>query len=350
MRWSQQAITERDSNALDGLEQTAPLIGALQSPEFASATFLEVATKSALNRVPGDDGVMAGAWTINPYRGCQHACVYCFARNTHTYLDLDAGNDFDSKIIVKTNIAQVLEHELRTGKHAVRHVNLGTNTDPYQRAEGKYELMPPILRALASHGVGISVLTKGTLLRRDIPLLQQLAREVPVSVSLSIAVFDSELQRSVEPGTPSTAARLATVIALRDAGIPCAVFVMPVMPGLTDSASQLMEAASQIKQAGASSALYSALHLRPGAKEWFAAWLHREHPELVPLYAKIYGKQSIASRAYKSALRERALGAFAAHDLLPGSTSTPGQHARALHVNTRRGANNIGTRSEARLF
>ena len=163
----------------------------------------------------------------------------CFARNTHTYLDLDAGKDFDSQIIVKVNVAEVLEQ--RAGEAGWGHhpVALGTNTDPYQRAEGRYRLMPGIISALAASGTPFSILTKGSLLRRDLPLLQEAAEHVPVDLSMSIAVYDDELQQSVEPGTPSTAARLATVKAAREAGLPCAVFLMPVLPFLTDSIAHL---------------------------------------------------------------------------------------------------------------
>src|SRR5690606_7752884 len=163
----------------------------------------------------------------------------CFARNTHTYLDLDAGRDFDTQIIVKVNLVEVLERELARPSWERPNVALGTNTDPYQRAEGRYRLMPGIIAALAASETPFSILTKGTLLRRDIPLLQAAAERVPVETAMSIAVFDDELQRSIEPGAPSTAARLATVRAVREAGLPCSVFLMPVLPFLTDSREHL---------------------------------------------------------------------------------------------------------------
>jgi hypothetical protein len=217
MRWQGQELGVADSAALPGLEQLNGLVRSVTTPEFADVTFHEVMCKSALNHVPGASG-MPFDWTVNPYRGCTHACSYCFARGTHEYLELDAGHDFDTQIVVKINVADVLAKELRRGTWMREPVMLGTNTDPYQRAEGRYRLMPGIVSALAESGTPFSILTKGTLLRRDLPLLREAAASVPVSVAMSIAVFDDALQRLVEPGTPSAAARLDTVRAATEAG------------------------------------------------------------------------------------------------------------------------------------
>jgi DNA repair photolyase len=239
----------------------------------------------------------------------------CFARNTHTYLDLDAGKDFDSQIIVKVNVAEVLEKELAKPSWGHHPVALGTNTDPYQRAEGRYRLMPGIIAALAASGTPFGILTKGSLLRRDLPLLQEAAARVPVDVSMSIAIYDDALQQSVEPGTPSTAARLATVKAVREAGLPCAVFLMPVLPYLTDSIAHLDRAFGMIADAGATSVAYSALHLRPGAREWYLAWIAREHPELVGRYADMYRGGSYAPKEYRRWLAARVQPLLRAHGL-----------------------------------
>ena len=142
----------------------------METPEFAGLTFHEVLAKSALNKVPGAARVPF-EWTINPYRGCSHACTYCFARRTHSYLELDTGADFDTQIVVKVNVVTVLRRELARPSWRRDPVALGTNTDPYQRAEGRYRLMPGIARALAESGTPFSILTKGTTLRRDLPLL-----------------------------------------------------------------------------------------------------------------------------------------------------------------------------------
>jgi DNA repair photolyase len=305
MRWSGQELGVEADDALPGLARLNNLVRSVQTPEFAGLTFHEVLAKSALNHVPGASKALPFGWTINPYRGCSHQCVFCFARNTHTYLDLDAGRDFDTQIIVKVNLVEVLERELARPSWQRPNVALGTNTDPYQRAEGRYRLMPGVISALAASETPLSILTKGTLLRRDIPLLQAAAERVPVETAMSIAIYDDELQRSIEPGAPSTAARLATVRAVRDAGLPCSVFLMPVLPYLTDSREHLERALERIADAGATSVAYSALHLRPGAKEWFAAWLAREHPELVPRYRALYGAGAYAPKEYRRQLAGR---------------------------------------------
>ncbi len=316
MRWDDQTLSSESPNALVRLSN---VVRSVQTPEFAGVTFHEVMAKSALNHVPGATKALPFSYTVNPYRGCSHGCVYCFARNTHTYLDLDAGADFDNEIIVKINVAEVLSKELARKRDLIPAVALGTNTDPYQRAEGRYRLMPGIIAALAANNIPFSILTKGTLLRRDLPLIAEAATRVPVDIALSIAVYDEQLQNSIEPGTPSTKARLATVTAVREAGLECSVFMMPVIPYLTDSKAQLDAALSQLREAGATRVLYSALHLRPGAKEWFMRWLDREHPELVEKYtAMYYGTNSYAPKDYRRWLAERITPLISRHGLTRG--------------------------------
>jgi DNA repair photolyase len=316
MRWSGQEVGAEQASALPGLGSLRGLVKSVQTPEFAGITFHEVLAKSALNHVPGSSSALPFAWTINPYRGCSHACTFCFARNTHTYLDFDAGRDFDSEIVVKVNVAEVLARELARPSWQRHPVALGTNTDPYQRAEGRYRLMPGIIAALAASGTPFSILTKGTLLRRDIPLLQAAAERVPVELAMTIDVFDADLRASVEPGAPTTEARLATVRAVRDAGLPCSVFVMPVLPYLTDSTEHLDRAFTAIAEAGAESVAYSALHLRTGAKEWFFTWLAREHPELLERYASMYpARQAYAPVDYRTWLAARVRPLLRKHGL-----------------------------------
>ena len=297
MRWNEQ-------EKVAGLFGVKGLVRSVRTPEFAGMTFHEVLAKSALNRVPKSSG-MPFAWTINPYRGCSHACVYCFARSTHRYLDLDAGEDFDREVIVKVNAPEVLAAEVAKPKWSRELVALGTNTDPYQRAEGRYGLMPGIITALAEHATPLSILTKGTLLRRDLPLLARAAEDVPIEIGMSIAVQDDTLQQAIEPGTPTTAARLATVRAAADLGFRVTVFIMPVLPKLTDSREHLDAALRAISEAGAHRVVYGALHLRPGAREWFFEWLGREHPELLPRYRRMYASSAYASKEYRTWLRAR---------------------------------------------
>ena len=240
----------------------------------------------------------------------------CFARGTHEYLDLDAGADFDSQIIVKTNVADVLRRELRAGSWRHEHVALGTNTDPYQRAEGRYALMPSIIEALAESGTPLSILTKGTLIRRDLGVLAAAREHVPVDLAFSIAVFDDALQRSIEPGTPTATARLEAVRAASAAGFAVTVFMMPVMPHLTDSIPALNEALARIKEAGAVRVIYGALHLRPGVKPWFLQWVEREHPELLSSYLGLYpGATSNAPKGYRQWLAKRVRPLIRAHKL-----------------------------------
>ncbi|OUE21045.1 Radical SAM superfamily protein [Clavibacter michiganensis] len=305
MRWSAQKLSDTSADALPGLVRLSNLVQSVRTPEFQGVTFHEVLAKSALNRVPGESKVMPYGWTINPYRGCTHACVYCFARPTHAYLDLDGGRDFDDQIVVKVNVAEVLARELAKPTWTHDAVALGTNTDPYQRAEGRYALMPGIIAALASSGTPLSILTKGTLLRRDLPLLAEASASVPVDLAMSIAVLDDDLQQSVEPGTPTTAARLATVTAIREAGLDCTVFMMPILPMLTDSVEHLDHALTRIRGAGGTRVLYSALYLKPGVKEWYLEWLERERPELVGRYLDLYARGAYAPQAYRTWLRSR---------------------------------------------
>lgn len=317
MRWSGQELASEAVAALPGM-RLSNLVRSVSTPEFAGIRFHEVLAKTALNRVPGQSAMPFG-WTINPYRGCSHACTFCFARNTHTYLDLDAGKDFDSEIVVKVNVAEVLARELARPAWMHEPVALGTNTDLYQRAEGRYRLMPGIIAALADSGTPFSILTKGTLLRRDLPLLAEASERVPVDLAMTIAVHDDALQQSVEPGAPATKARLDTVRAVRTHGLDCTVFMMPILPYLTDSRAHLERAMGQLAEAGASSVMYSALHLRPGAREWFMQWLAAAHPELVPRYTAMYGGGSYAPKDYRRWLAERIRPIIQSHGLERGS-------------------------------
>ena len=315
MRWQGQRIDEADVLALPGMENRTGFLRTVTTPEFAGMTFHEVLAKSALNHVPGPSK-MPFSWTVNPYRGCGHACVYCFARGTHTYLDLDAGRDFDSQIVVKVNVAETLEKELRRGSWKHETVALGTNTDPYQRAEGRYRLMPGIIRALADSGTPFSVLTKGTLIRRDIPVLVDAAAQVPVDVQLSIAMFDETLREAIEHGAPSTQARLDTVRALSDAGFRVGVFLMPILPHLTDSVPAIDDALRRIAESGADQVIYGALHLRPGVKPWFLQWLSQHRPDLLSSYRELYpGSAAEAPKDYRQWLARRVRPLIRAHGL-----------------------------------
>ncbi|MGY1753298.1 intein-containing Rv2578c family radical SAM protein [Blastococcus sp. SYSU D01042] len=239
----------------------------------------------------------------------------CFARKTHEWLEFDSGRDFDSQVVVKTNLVEVLRRELARPSWAREHVALGTNTDPYQRAEGRYRLMPGVIGALAGSGTPFSILTKGTLLRRDVPLLVEAARQVPLGLGVSMAIWDEALHAALEPGVPTPRARLDLVRALADAGLPCGVFLAPVLPGLTDDEASLDEALGAIAAAGATGVTVIPLHLRPGAREWFMAWLRTAHPELVPRYERMYARRAYVPAEYRAWLAARVAPLLARHGL-----------------------------------
>lgn len=324
MRWDRQGVAV-DDGALPGLERIG-FVRSVRTPHFDGITFHEVLCKSALNKVP-DASALPFHYTVNAYRGCSHACRYCFARPSHEYLELNCGNDFDTQIIVKTNVVDVLRRELQRKSWRRDIVALGTNTDPYQRAEGRYALMPGIIGALADSGTPLSILTKGALLRRDLPLIADAAARVPVRVAVSLAVGDPGLHRAVEPGTPGPQARLALITAIRDAGLDCHVMVAPVLPHLTDSVEHLDELLSQIASAGATGATVMGLHLRGSTRGWFMSWLARTHPDLVARYRELYRRGAYLPPHYRDELKARAAPLLAKYrlggDRLPSSEPAP---------------------------
>jgi DNA repair photolyase len=253
----------------------------------------------------------------------------CFARNTHTYLDLDAGHDFDSKVVVKVNAPELLRKKLASPSWRGEHIAMGTNVDCYQRAEGRYELMRGIIAALRDAANPFSILTKGTLILRDLDLLLAAAEVTEVGLNVSAAFVDEDLWRAIEPGTPAPARRLEACATLNDNGLPCGVLMGPVIPYLSDSPAQLDAAVRQIVASGASHVTPIVLHLRPGTREWFMGWLRTAHPELLPRYAELYGRGAYAPRAYQERIagqvRELAerygAGQAAGNRRLPGRAS-----------------------------
>lgn len=334
MRWERQRVTPPKGSAAApelplGLPEGAPG-SAEQRPRAGlrlpdpvpieagteDAFAIEVHAKSIINRVPGEAAMPFG-WTINPYRGCGHACRYCFARRTHTYLDLDAGHDFDSKVVVKVNAGTLLRKELASPRWKGEPIAMGTNTDPYQRAEGRYRLMPQIISALRDRANPFSILTKGTLVLRDLDLIVQAAEVAPVSVATSVGSVDETLWRAVEPGAPSPLRRLDVVRRFADAGIGCSVLMAPVLPGLSDSPEQIDATVRELVAAGAASITPLVLHLRPGAREWYHAWLSRERPDLLPLYERLYRNGAYAPKAYQREVIARVDEAKRRHGLTP---------------------------------
>ncbi|MEV4521759.1 intein-containing Rv2578c family radical SAM protein [Micromonospora tulbaghiae] len=244
----------------------------------------------------------------------------CFARNTHTYLDLDAGADFDRKVIVKVNAGELVRRELAAPRWRGAHVAMGTNVDCYQRAEGRYRLMPPIIEALRDFANPFSILTKGTLLLRDLPLLRQAAEVTRVGLSYSVGFVDEVLWRAAEPGTPSPRRRLDAVRRLTDAGFSVGVLMAPILPGLSDDEESIDATVAAVAASGAASVTPLPLHLRPGAREWYARWLAREFPHLVPRYRQLYQAGSYAPQAYQREVTARVRMAARRHGLHRGET------------------------------
>ncbi|MFF2379223.1 Rv2578c family radical SAM protein [Streptomyces sp. NPDC058108] len=300
MRWENLTADPAGDRARDAVLFGADAVTTrtFDTPEFRGITFHEIRARSIVNRVPGASR-MPFEWTVNPYRGCTHACVYCFARRTHSYLDLDTGLDFDSQIVVKVNAPDLLRRHLGSPRWHGEHIAMGTNVDCYQRAEGRYRLMPGIIAALRDHANPFSILTKGTLVLRDLDLLKQASEVTDVGISVSVGFTDTELWRTVEPGTPAPERRLDVVRTLTDHGIGCGVLMAPVIPFLGDHPAQLRATVRAIAASGATSVTPLVLHLRPGAREWFMAWLERHHPYLVRRYERLYAEGAYAPKWYQ---------------------------------------------------
>jgi DNA repair photolyase len=309
MRWDRLRLDEGRPSGAPG-PQEVPLFGldaltrTIDTPEFRGITFHEVRAKSIINRVPEASRVPF-RWTINPYRGCSHSCVYCFARNTHTYLDMDAGHDFNTQIVVKVNAPELARRELTSPRWNGEHVAMGTNVDCYQRAEGRYRLMPGIIGALRDAANPFSILTKGTLILRDLDLLCEAAEVTDVGLNVSVGFVDKAISRSVEPGTPSPERRLGVCAAITGRGLACGVLMGPVLPFLTDSPGQLEATVRLAAEAGAAHVSPIVLHLRPGAREWFLRWLGETHPELIDRYRELYGRGAYAPKPYQQQISDQ---------------------------------------------
>jgi DNA repair photolyase len=215
--------------------------------------------------------------SINPYRGCEHGCIYCYARPSHAYLGLSSGLDFETKLFYKADAASVLRGELARARYVCKPIMLGSNTDPYQPVERELGVTRSILEVLAACRHPVSIVTKGVLIVRDIEILAGMARERLVTVAISLTTLDAQTKRSLEPRAASPQARLKTIRLLADAGIPVAVMVAPVVPAITDHETEnILEAAAA---AGASMASYVLLRLPYEVKDLFREWLAQHYPQ-----------------------------------------------------------------------
>ncbi len=288
VRWNGQTIEADEQARLPGHADTA-VVRRFDAPEALETRFYEVRAKSALNRVPGASRVPFG-WTINPYRGCSHACVYCFARPTHEYLEFDAGRDFEKEIVVKVNVPEVLRKELARPSWKGEHIAMGTNTDPYQWVEGRYKLMRGIWEVLRDAANPCSILTKSPLLLRDLDLLLEVAERTEVSACLSVPTLDEKAWRASEPHTPHPRARLEAVAKLNAAGIPTGILIAPLLPGINDAPEQVERIAALAQEAGAVSIGGQTLFLRGAVREIYFEWLRSYRPDLIPRYEQLYAR------------------------------------------------------------
>lgn len=254
--------------------------------------------KSALNAVRG----MPFRWSLNPYTGCAHRCTFCYVRHFERRAERPSDEEYGRSIRVKTNVAEVLRRELARQSWRHEEVAVGTATDPYQPAEGRFRLTRACIREFAVAGTPFSIVTRGPLVVRDVGLLASAARDVPVGVYVSIPTLDERVWRTTEPGTAPPSSRLRAVRALADAGIDVGVGVAPILPGLSDRPDQLEAVVRAARGAGARGIWASVVHLRPGVREHFLASLSRDWPEEVERYEALF-----ATRAYLPAALQRSL-------------------------------------------
>ncbi len=289
----------RESTANKGLVGIARL--AAESPrvrERAEVEYFSIPVRSALNRE--SSGRMPFAWTLNPYRGCEFGCKYCYARYTHEFMEMWDGRDFERKIYAKVDAPELLRGELRQARDKGLPIALGTATDPYQPAEKQFEITRRMLRIFAEFtGLDFSITTKSVLILRDVDLLQTISSRHRFSVHMTVTTLDERLARKLEPKAPTPAKRLEAVRVLAEAGIRVGVNVMPILPGLNDSPAALDRLASQVAEAGAAFLYGNLLFLMPSAMKQFMPFLEAEFPRLVKRYRKLYARSAYLQGEYK---------------------------------------------------
>lgn len=215
--------------------------------------------------------------SVNPYRGCEHGCIYCFARPTHAWLGLSPGLDFETRLIARPNAADCLLRELRSGSYRVAPIAIGTNTDPYQPIEQDREIMRACLKVLQKCRHPVAIVTKGTLIERDLDILEPMAVEGLVRVGISVTTLDAQLSRKMEPRVPAPERRLKTIRTLSDAGVPVRIMASPMIPGLSDHELEAILQAGA--EAGAVASTYIMLRLPLEVSELFQQWLHAHYPD-----------------------------------------------------------------------
>lgn len=263
-----------------------------------AARYQEVTCRSALNRVQG----MPFNWTLNPYRGCTHACHYCFARRYQTQFELGPGDHFSSMIFVKVNLPEILRRELDKPTWHRELVALGTATDPYQPIEGHYKLTRHALSALLAARTPVGLVTKGPMVVRDADLLAELGRSAGCTVHVSVPTVDEEAWRALEPGTAHPLQRLRAVQTLRRAGVNVGVLMAPIVPGFTTQPARLEATIKAIAAHDAAFVGANVLYLKQGTRDHFMGFLGAEFPELVAGYERLY-PGAYAAKPYVSAVK-----------------------------------------------
>jgi DNA repair photolyase len=257
-----------------------------------AARYQEVRCRSALNPVKG----MPFAWTLNPYRGCTHACHYCYARRYHTQFELGADDEFASMIFVKTNFVEVLRRELQKPSWQGEYIAVGTATDCYQPIEGFYKLTRRSLEALCDFHNPAGVVTKGPMIVRDKDVLADLTARASCSVYISVPCVDDDVWRALEPGTAHPLQRLRAVRELVDAGVRAGVLMNPIVPGISSKPALMERTMKAIADHGARFVGCNVMHLEGGTRDHFMRWLEQEYPQLVEGYQQLYaGKYAPAS-------------------------------------------------------
>lgn len=264
--------------------------------------YFTLLARSILNRCTGTR--MPFTWTINPYRGCEFACKYCYARYTHEFMEMRDGVDFEQKIYAKQHAAELLRQELRRVKPG-QDIAIGTATDPYQPIERMLEITRAILQQLARHsGLELGIVSKSTMVVRDIDLLQEIARHNRISVSLTVTTVDPGLARILEPRAPRPDLRLEALTKLREAGIQAGVICAPVLPGITDSPKQLEAVVRGAADAKATHIYANPLFLKPCSAAVFLPFLKEHFPQLVPEYEKRFQDRAFLPAAYRKRISD----------------------------------------------
>ncbi|HEX7223265.1 MAG TPA: radical SAM protein, partial [Candidatus Limnocylindrales bacterium] len=251
------------------------------------ATYREEPCRSALNKVSG----MSFKWSLNPYTGCVHRCTFCFVRAFEKRADRPFDDRYGTSIRVKTNLVDVLRKELARKKWQRELVVIGTATDPYQPAEGRYRLTRGSIAALAEARNPLSIITRGPLIVRDVDVLVEADRRASATVTFSIPTIDGDIWRMTEPGTAPPRQRLRALTTLIDAGIEASVGMAPILPGISDKPELLADVVKAARDAGATSLWTNVLYLKPGTREHFLDKLARDWPDLVPMYENLYANR-----------------------------------------------------------